>query len=84
MKIFAITRNNRNEYREYLWDDSDVKEEPCSFKATTHCSMIIAGLMVSVYNNYISNIVYNSNIREIPFLTEFDTPTYTFNTIRNE
>lgn len=84
IKVFAVTKDKIDEYRKFLWDDSEIQDLPCSFKATTHCSMIIGGLMVSIYNNYLTNLVYNCCVREVPFLTEFDLPTLTFNMKEDE
>lgn len=79
LKIFTVTRKNIDEYEKYLWDDSEIEDLPCSFKATSHCSAIIAGIMVSIYNNFLTNVVYKTNVREVPFLTEVELPTLTFN-----
>lgn len=73
-KIFAVTADKIDRYREYLWDDNEIPDVPCSYKATTHCSMTIAGMMTATYNNYLTNVVYNANVREVPFLTEVELP----------
>lgn len=84
MQIYAVTRDKISEYRKYLWDDSEVPDVPCSFKATSHCSAIIAGLMTSIYNNFLTNLKYGFIVREVPFRTTFETPTLLFNTRENE
>ena len=77
-KIFILDRNNYKDYEQYLYDDSSIKEQPCSFKATSHSAAIIAGIMVSCFNNYITNVLENMKIREVPFLIEFDLPLMSF------
>lgn len=77
-KVFTVTKHNYEKYREYLYDDSTIKEQPCSFKATSHSAGIIAGLMVSAFNNYTTCIKENMMIRELPFLIEFELPLMSF------
>ena len=83
MKVFAVTRETANKYRDYLWSDAEIEDVDCSYKATTHCSMIIAGLITSIYNNFLTNVKNNALIRETPFLTELDLPVLTFKTNQN-
>ena len=84
MKVFAVTRANMDKYESVLYDDGEIPDVDCAQKATTHCSMIIAGLMTGIYNNFLTNAKYKMNIREVPFLTEVELPTLTFNTSENE
>jgi molybdopterin/thiamine biosynthesis adenylyltransferase len=80
-KIFAVTRSNYEKYRDYLYQDADIKDQPCSFKTTSHSAGIIAGLMTSVFNNYITNVKLNMNVRDVPFLLEYELPIMTFESI---
>ena len=73
-KVFTVTKHNYKEYKKWLWKDSEIQDQPCSFKATSHAAAIIAGLMVASFNNYITNIKEGMLIREVPFLTEFELP----------
>lgn len=73
-KVFTVTRANYLEYEKWLWDDSLIPDQPCSFKATSHAAAIIAGLMVASFNNYATNLKEGMLIRETPFLTEFELP----------
>lgn len=77
-KVFTVTRHNASKYREYLYTDAEIKEQPCSFKATSHAAGIIAGLMTASFNNYTTNVKEGMLIRETPFLTEFELPLMTF------
>lgn len=71
-QIFCVLPGREEEYEKTLFDDKDVEELPCNLKSTSHCGAIIAGLMVSVFNNYTSNIKHNLDIRETPFKFEYD------------
>ena len=80
-QIIAVTSDTIEKYREEeLFEDSEVEEERCSMKATSHCGAMIAGYMVSVFNNYVANILEKGNFREVPFKMYYDLPTLT-NTI---
>ena len=63
-----------------LFDDSEIEEERCSMKATSHCGAMIASYMVAVFNNYVANFIEKGNFREVPFKMYYDLPTLT-NTI---
>ena len=56
-------------------------EEMCSFKATSHCGAMVAGYMISTFNNYVANFKEKADLREIPFKMYYDLPTLT-NTIK--
>lgn len=71
-QIFCVIPGREDEYRKALYDDKDIEELPCNLKSTSHCGAIIAGLMVSVFNNYISNKKHDMDMREIPFKFEYD------------
>lgn len=78
LKVFAVDRNHVDKYRTYLWNDDEIADLDCTLKATTHCSMMIAGFMTTVYNNYLTNIKHNAVIRDVPFLTELALPILKF------
>lgn len=78
-QIFAVTPGKEDEYRATIFDDNDVKEQPCSAKATSHTAAIISGMMMSILTNHMSNVKLDMNIREVPFRTTFEIPLLTFN-----
>lgn len=81
-QIIAVIPKNIERYRdEELFEDSEVEEERCSMKATSHCGAMIAGYMVSVFNNYVANFKDKGDFREVPFKMYYDLPTFT-NTIK--
>ncbi len=74
-EIFIIADNTPERvdlYEKHLFDDSDVPELACTMKATTHAGAMIASLMVSMYNNFLTNIVYGEQIRDVPFHLLYD------------
>lgn len=67
-QIYCVTKGNEERYRETLFDDDDIKDGPCSMKATTHTGAYIASVMIAILNNYYTNTYsYKCNIREVPF-----------------
>lgn len=76
--VFAVTKGNEEAYKKHLFDDSEVEDAPCSFKATSHCGAIIGSLITSNLNNYISNKVMGVEARELSFLTTFELPLINF------
>lgn len=78
MQIFCI-RIDDNEsiekYRnEYLFDDSEVEDGPCSFRQTSHAAAMIAAFMTGFFTNHVSNVVEGNNARQVPFYTEYFIP----------
>lgn len=58
------------------FEDSKVEDAPCTFKATSHCAAILAGLMVAALNNFTANR-YAEEQRSVPFSTSIWLPTMT-------
>ena len=75
-EIFMVDFTNKEHierYKNYLFDDIEVKEEPCSAKATSHCGAAIAAFITGGITNWITNtMVYQSPVREVPFRTLLD------------
>lgn len=76
-QVFFVTSDKIEQYRATLFDDSEVPLENCSYKGTTHCSSIIAGLMVSGFNNFLTNLD-NPDIRDLPFNIDYRLPVFNF------
>tara|TARA_R100001463_G_scaffold23551_2_gene56409 strand:- start:21591 stop:22271 length:681 start_codon:yes stop_codon:yes gene_type:complete len=72
--VFIVQKGQEEEYRKHLFEDSEVEEAPCSFKATSHCGAFIGSLMVSGLNNYLANKTAGNNDRVINFHTNFALP----------
>lgn len=58
-------------YRKTLFDDSEVEEAVCTYKATCHTGTMIASLMVIGFLNHVANRKIDRVIREVPFAVEY-------------
>jgi hypothetical protein len=61
-------------YKKSLFADSEVKDQPCSAKATSHCGMRIASEITAGLTNWLTNVMMKENIREVPFKASFILP----------
>lgn len=71
--VFIVLPGDEEKYQKTLFADSEVKDAPCSFKATSHCGAFIASIMVSALNNHLANLKF-PNIRELDFQIDFELP----------
>ena len=54
LQVFYVTPETADTYeRKYLFDDSEVEEENCSYKQTTHFAAAIAAKMVQGFTNWL-------------------------------
>ena len=54
LQVFYVTPETADLYgRKYLFDDSEVEEENCSYKQTTHFAAAIAAKMVQGFTNWL-------------------------------
>ena len=65
-------------HEEEFFEDDEVPDAPCSFRATSHNPAIMAGLMVGVLNNKVTNKKMGQVFREVPYKIEYELPTMTF------
>lgn len=61
-------------WRDSWFEDAKVPDAPCTFKATSHCAAILAGLMTAALNNYTANM-YAEEQRSVPYKTSIWLPT---------
>ena len=78
-QIYFVTPDKIDRYKETLFEDDEVADLACSFKATTHNGAMIASQMVSGLNNHISNNVAGFEYREVPFSMKYMLELLTFN-----
>lgn len=69
---YCVTPETEELYIAELFDDSEVEQENCSYKSTTHCGAYIASQMTALVTNVIYNLVTGVAIRATPFKTNFD------------
>lgn len=81
-QIFFVTPDKIDEYEKNIFQDGDIKDQPCTMKATSHCGALISSMMASGWTNFVSNIKAKMDIREIPFKIEFELPLLMF-TLKN-
>ena len=77
-EVYVVTPDKIEDYRKTLFDDSEASPLNCSYKSTSHCSAMIASLMVSAFNNAYTNHVLNLNYREVPFSIKYQLPLLNF------
>jgi len=57
-----------------LFDDSEVEDEPCTLKQTTHMAAMIASYMTGFFTNFIVNVKEKDEVRQVPNLHSFYLP----------
>lgn len=77
MQVFCIKGDDEEVIKryeeEYLFDDTEVEEQDCTFKQTSHCAAMIGAKMVS----FLVNWAYNKDVapvRAVPFFYEYLPP----------
>lgn len=60
--------------REYLFDDSEVEDAPCTVKQTTIGAMMIASHIAGFFTNHYTNAVEEDTTRTVPFFWEYFIP----------
>lgn len=69
-QIFFVTPNRIEEYKETLFDDEEVEDEPCSYRATSHFAAMLGARITQGYTNYIVNFDQEDDLFEVPFVVE--------------
>jgi molybdopterin/thiamine biosynthesis adenylyltransferase len=65
-------------YESEFFDDNEVGEEACSFKATSHCGAMCAAMMSSLLTNALANYYKGLDLREVPYNVEFEITTMNY------
>lgn len=82
MQIFCVTggvdidsiRCQKLYEEEYLFNDSEVKDAPCTMKQTSHAAAMIASHIVGFFTNFYTNMVEKDSTRAVPFKWEYFIP----------
>lgn len=81
-QVFVVHSKSSEEnlkiYETNFFDDSEVEEQPCSAKATTHCGSMIAAFIVSQISNWVNNLDEKAASRSLPDMIEFHIPVALF------
>jgi len=73
IQVFVVRSLEEAEvYSKTLFDDSEIEDAMCSYKATCQTGTMIASLMSVVFLNHVANKLTGINIREVPFAMEYD------------
>ena len=72
-QVFCVNKDNIERYKSYLYNDSEVPEQSCSFKASRHTCQTIHGIITSIVTNYVMNRELEEEVYAVPFLYEFNT-----------
>lgn len=59
---------------EFLFEDSEVEDAPCSMKQTSHMAGMIASMMCGFFTNFLTNIVEDMEVSEVPFFHSYFLP----------
>jgi hypothetical protein len=60
--------------KEYLFEDSDIEDAPCTMKQTSHAAAMIASHIVGFFTNHVTNLLEKDNTRAVPFFWEYFIP----------
>ncbi len=74
LTIFCVTPDKIEEYEKHLFDDAEVKEEPCTLKQTSHSAAMIAAHMTGFFTNHVTNNTVGEKDRATPFMWEYFIP----------
>lgn len=82
---FLFTNKDTNliaKYEEkFLFDDSDLPDEPCTAKQTSHVVIMIGATMTQIITfNFVANRATRCHFASVDFLTEYDGSTLRFTT----
>lgn len=74
-QIYVVKKND--DYAKYeatLFEDSEVEELPCSYKATSHCGAMIGAYITGIITNWLTNDRIGDDISEVPFNINMQVP----------
>ena len=81
MQIYIVkTKAECEVYKTTLFDDSEVDDAPCSYKATCQTGAMIASLASMSFLNYVANKKTGFDARDVPFFIEFENPLLNYHT----
>ena len=76
LQIFSIRgdepKNVERYINEYLFDDSEAEQVPCSMKQTSFMAAMIGSLITNIFINFITNMGEKMDVRSFPFITLYN------------
>jgi molybdopterin/thiamine biosynthesis adenylyltransferase len=73
MEIYLVTPGREELYEATLFDSSDVPDDPCTMKQTSHAAAMIASHMTAFITNWLTN-EEEPDSRELPFSWKYHIP----------
>jgi len=86
LQVYTVKGNDSDSIKNYgesLFDDSEVEEEPCTLKQTTHMAAMIASIMTGFFTNYIVNVNEKEEVRQVPNFHSYYLPNHYYNAINS-
>ena len=76
MEIYCIGNDPEEieKYKSTLFEDTEIPDEPCTMKQTSHAAAMIASHMVGFYTNYLTNKKEREEVRKVPFKWSYFIP----------
>lgn len=82
LQVYCIQADDKEAMAKYeseaLFSEEEAEHTICSYKQTTHVAAMIASVMVSLFTNYVSNVKYKTQVRDVPFYTEMSVSEFKF------
>lgn len=76
LQVFSIRgdeEENMERYeKEFLFNDSEAEQVPCSMKQTTFMAAMIGSVMTNIFVNFATNIGKPIDVRTMPFITLYN------------
>ena len=66
-EVFCVTPDKEDRYKAFLFDSSEVLDEPCTFKQTCFAGMMIGARITSLVTNFLQNLEAKEDICSVPF-----------------
>jgi molybdopterin/thiamine biosynthesis adenylyltransferase len=66
-EVYTVTKGNEERYRATLFDDSELPDQICSFKNTSHTGALIGARMTVMFTNHLANVKMGIAMRSVPF-----------------
>lgn len=79
--IYYITPDRIEKYESEFFDDSEISDEPCSYKATSHNGAMLSSIMLQGFLNTLGNKKLGVELYSLPFRVNYELPMITLNSV---